>query len=293
VKYKIIIKEKMKKAFKVEQQQKQYIPQTVLIQLMIWMGIVFAIDRIAQVWFQSNFWHQALTLSLDGLKSGKVWQIASYMFMHDGLWHIICNAFTLLFIGRIIEQRYGPKRVMEVFFLSGIMGALLWLGINFRQGHNILLGASAGCLGLFSYFCLIYDDRPLVFLFYFVLPIKLKPRILLIGVALIEVYCFFMNELRGEHIANSAHLGGILGGCLCYLFHRYCWRCGHIFGKKAMGDGTTNTIQSDSYELYITSYSAQRNEIDRILDKINESGFQSLTKTERNTLNSAKHLMHR
>jgi hypothetical protein len=54
-----------------------------------------------------------------------------------------------------------------------------------------------------------------------------------------------------------------------------------------------DAVADDSYKLYVKSYSAQRSEIDRILDKINERGFKSLTEAEKNTLNSAKHIMHR
>jgi hypothetical protein len=103
-----------------------------------------------------------------------------------------------------------------------------------------------------------------------------------------------VQEFSGGHVANSAQLGGILGGCLCFFFYQYRRRYMNIIKEKlTYGPQKTRAMHGDSYKLYITSYSAKRKEVDRILDKINERGFKSLSEGEKNTLNSAKHLMHR
>jgi membrane associated rhomboid family serine protease len=246
------------------------------------------------VWFGSNFLVNQLPLSVEGLCSGKIWQLASYMFMHDGIWHIFCNAIVLFFIGNLIERRYGGRRLVELFFISGIVGALFWIGLNFANPLGNLWGASAGCLGIFSYFCFACENRQMVFLLFFVVPVRIKPRTLLAITAGFEIFCFFTQELVSGGIANSAHLGGILGGLICYYFYNHHHKYVKMMREKLRKEGrTANTGANDSYKLYIKSYSAQRSEIDRILDKINESGFKSLTEAEKNTLNSAKHLMHR
>jgi hypothetical protein len=200
----------------------------------------------------------------------------------------------LFFIGGLIERRYGGRRLIELFFISGLVGALVWFGINFVSSFKSLWGASAGCLGIFSYFCLACANRPMVFLLFFVIPVRIKPRTLLAIAAGFEVFCFFTQELVGGNVANSAHLGGILGGLGCYYFYNCHRKYTEMAKEKPVKRGrAANAGADDNYKLYIKSYSAQRSEIDRILDKINESGFKSLTETEKNTLNSAKHLMHR
>ncbi|MDR1366788.1 MAG: rhomboid family intramembrane serine protease [Puniceicoccales bacterium] len=257
------------------------------------MVFIFTIDHIGIVWFGSNFLAHHLSLSVEGLRAGNLWQLVSYLFIHDGIWHIFCNAIVLFFIGKLIEQRHGGRRLLELFFISGVTGALIWFTVNFNRPSSVLLGASAGCLGIFSYFCFACENRPMIFLLFFVIPVRIKPRILLAIATGLEAFCFFTQELAGGRVANSAHLGGILGGLICYYFYHYHRRCTKIIREKLMKHRRTTNATDDSYKLYIKSYSAQRSEIDRILDKINESGFNSLTEAERNTLNSAKHLMHR
>ncbi|MDR2812713.1 MAG: rhomboid family intramembrane serine protease [Puniceicoccales bacterium] len=269
-------------------------PRSTLNVLLGAMALVFTINHINTVWFGNNFLEHYLPLSVQGLKAGDVWQLVSYMFMHEGIGHIFCNAIVLFFIGKLIEERYGGRRLLELFFISGIAGALVWFAVNFNRPFSVLLGASAGCLGVFSYFCFACENRPMVFLLFPLIPVRVKPRILLAITAGMEVFCFFTQELVKGNVANSAHLGGILGGLGCYYFYRYCYQYVSMIKEKLMKRRRiVDAMADDSYKLYIKSYSAQRSEIDRILDKINESGFKSLTKAEKNTLNSAKHLMHR
>ncbi|MDR1907217.1 MAG: rhomboid family intramembrane serine protease [Puniceicoccales bacterium] len=281
---------KMRKTFKIGKRDSW----SALKVLLGAMALIFTVNRINVVWFKDNFLEYYLPLSVQGLKTGNIWQLVSYMFMHDGIWHIFCNAIVLFFMGRLIEERYGGGRLLGLFFISGAVGALVWFGVNFSWPYGVLLGASAGCLGIFSYFCLMCENRPMVFLLFFTVPVRMKPRMLLAIAVGLEAFCFFTQELAGGNVANSAHLGGILGGCLCYIFYHRRQKYMSIVKKKLTEKSqATDAMADDSYKLYIKSYSAQRSEIDRILDKINENGFKSLTNAEKNTLNSAKHLMHR
>ncbi|MDR0590912.1 MAG: rhomboid family intramembrane serine protease [Puniceicoccales bacterium] len=289
VKTEPIIGSKMQKTFRVGGKS----PRSALDVLLGVMACVFIWDRVSVVWFGSDFSGRYLPLSLQGLREGYLWQLVTHMFMHGDIFHIFCNGIVLFFIGRLIERRYGGGRLLGIFFVAGLIGAGVWLLLQ-RPFYGVLIGASAGCLGLFSYFCLTQENRPLIFLLFFIIPVKLKPRTLLWIVGGLEGFCFFAQGLWGSNVAHAAHLGGILGGCLCYFFHRYRWRYAHIFREKLVrGARSAGTMYSDNYKLYITSYSARRSEVDRILDKINESGFKSLTEAEKSTLNSAKHLMHR
>jgi rhomboid protease GluP len=279
---------KMQRTFKVETPR-----WSVLSILLGVMAVLFALDRMNTAWFGGNFFERHLFLSVQGLMDGNLWQLATHLLMHDGIGHILGNAIILFFFGSFIEQRYGGRRLLEIFFISGVVGALVWVGVNFRHPFVHLLGASGGCLGIFTYFCLVFENRPMDFPLFFTISLKLKPRTLLMITTVFEIYCFFMLELNGGQIANSGHIGGIFGGLLCYLFYHHRQKYVNIFREKLTSKSRADAMQGDSYKLYITSYSARRREVDRILDKINESGFKSLTEAEKNTLNSAKHLMHR
>lgn len=266
----------------------------VLSSLLWAMGILFLIQRIGAVWFGSEILSSHLALSVHGFKKFHWWQFLTYSLEHRAFWHLFVNGVFLYFIGRFVQFKYGPKRLLSVFFLSGIAGALVWLAFHFKHDAASLIGASAGAFGVFSYFCFACEDRPMTFLLFFVFPINLRPRVLLSFLFGLELFFATTQELYGGLEANSAHIGGMLGGVICYYFFQRFSR-GFVNFKRKMCHETqqVNSMQGDSYKIYITSYSAKRSEIDRILDKINDSGFKSLTKSERNTLNSAKHLMHR
>ena len=253
---------------------------------------IFCADQLSRALFHNNGLYELLSLSTDGTWLKMMFQSVTYLFLHADFGHIFCNGLVLYFIGKLIEDRYGSKRLLSVFIISGIFGAATWLLLHYNNPHMVLLGASAGCLGVFSYFCWSCENRPLTFLLFFVLPVTLKPRLLLAICAGLEGFFFLTQELGQGGIANSAHLGGMLGGSLCYFCFLYRRQLTEAIKKKiTFRSKSMNAMHGESYKLYITSYSAQRSEIDRILDKINATGFKSLTEVERKTLNSAKHLI--
>ena len=114
---------------------------------------------------------------------------------------------------------------------------------------------------------------------------------LLLGVLGIELYGFVFSELAGtSNIAHSAHLGGMVAGLLLF----YCYQ-----GKVSFPNFTfnfnsikTKTKQSKPHKYSINNQSSGDFEIqvDKILDKINEKGFGSLTSDEKDVLDRAKKL---
>jgi membrane associated rhomboid family serine protease len=91
------------------------------------MACVFIWDRVSAVWFGSDFARRYLPLSLQGLRDGYLWQLVTHMFMHGDILHIFCNWIVLFFIGRLIERKYGGRRLLAIFFIAGLMGAAVWL----------------------------------------------------------------------------------------------------------------------------------------------------------------------
>ena len=88
------------------------------------------------------------------------------------------------------------------------------------QSTGRLFGGSIGsCSRSLSYFCLRKPDQPITFLLFFVLPVTLRPKIILLAVLGYEVYYFISSELIHSQISNvahSAHLGGMLAGAFCF-----------------------------------------------------------------------------
>src|SRR5208283_3621547 len=126
--------------------------------------------------FSSGNW---FALSVGGLKHGFVWQLLTYQFMHANLWHILVNSWLIYLFGREIEATLGPKNLLVLFLAGGVVGgifqviaALLWPGLF----GGPVVGASAGVFGLIAAFAVLFPERELVMLLFFIIPIRLSAK---------------------------------------------------------------------------------------------------------------------
>src|SRR3974390_1520451 len=122
-----------------------------------------------------------LALSWQGLAQGYIWQLVTFQFMHAGLLHLLGNCWVIYVFGREIEQALGAKRFLTLYFASGIIGGLVQALAGGLAAHYYLtsewarsfmgptVGASAGALGLLAGFAMLYPERPLMLLLFFVI----------------------------------------------------------------------------------------------------------------------------
>lgn len=180
--------------------------------------VVFVIQFGADRFFPGYPFDDNFALSLNGIKSGYVWQLLTYQFMHASFLHIFLNCWAIFVFGREVEIYLGKARMLALYFSSGIAGGLLqilgtWL-LPDHFGGGAVVGASAGAFGLVTAYAVLFPNRVLILLLFFVLPVKMRARTLLwlsIAMAVAGVIVPFGN------IAHAAHLGGILSG---YVFSR-------------------------------------------------------------------------
>ena len=163
-----------------------------------------------------------------------------------------------------------------------------------------------GCAALLAFFCMRHPEQPITLLLFFIIPLTVKPKWVFWGFLGISTYLFLSSELSsvqsvGGGIAHSAHLGGFLTGV---VYYRYIYSrpnsFGRLFGKTSIelpswfkrGKKAKSQI---SYQ--VNRPTRNRNdlqeEVDRILDKINTSGFSSLDDSEKKLLDEAKELLSR
>ena len=231
----------------------------------------------------------AFALSPQTLGRGMVWQILTYSFLHGGFLHILCNMLGLYFIGPFVESRLGWKRFLLLYFLGAILGALAWLGVSWGT-HDVLVGASAGVMAVVAYFCLSYPPMPLTFLIFFIIPVRLKPRPMLGIIAAIEVFGLLYSLAGGSSdVAYAAHLGGLAAGGFFYLLQlRGAFARFDSLGSKisafALRGRKSCTRKASEYKFSVDISGDTSAEVDRILDKISEHGFASLTDSEREFL---------
>jgi membrane associated rhomboid family serine protease len=137
-----------------------------------------------------------------------LWQLATYMFLHGGVFHIFFNMLTLFMFGNELERYWGTHRFLIYYFITGIgAGICSWLVA--MNSWSIVIGASGAIYGLLLAYGLTYPNR-IVYL-NFLLPLKVKWLVLIMGAMA------FLSSISGSEpgVASIAHLGGMVVG---YLF---------------------------------------------------------------------------
>ena len=205
------------------------------------------------------------------------WTLVTYMFLHspNQFTHILFNMLALFFFGPRVEARLGSRRFITMYLIAGVMGGLLsvWLA-----RMNPIIGASGAVYGVMLAFARFWPrDRIMI---YGIIPVE--ARWLVVGTTAYALYSGFTGG--GGGVANFAHLGGYVGA---YLYLK--WVEGRApakqWEKKVKGPAPSSIPLGDWKQLDITKvHEANRDEVNRILDKINASGVSSLTSSEKTFL---------
>ena len=254
----------------------------------------------------------------------QVWQLLTYMFLHSGFTHILFNMFALWMFGVVIENVWGPKKFLFYYISCGVGAGIMQeiaqffsfyftisaqdptVGFSelFAIGHQLstqlngwtTIGASGAVYAILLAFGMIFPNERI---FIFPLPIPIKAKWFVMFYVAIDLFSAMSSS--GDNVAHMAHLGGMLFG---YLMIRY-WnnhptagygrsngrqffdRLKENFEKRSqpkmkVHKGGTND-REDDWEFNARKKQNQE-EIDRILDKIRRSGYDSLTKEEKQKL---------
>lgn len=207
------------------------------------------------------------------------WTIITYMFVHAprGFGHIFFNMLGLFFFGPRVEERMGSNRFITLYLISGIVGALFSVVLAPR---NPILGASGAVLGILMAFARFWPRERL--LIWGVLPIEARWLVLIY--AALDLMGGFGGVGRAG-VANFAHLGGFAGALLYLLFLER--RQGARRFKKAATPRVSDPALGNWRNVDRNSiHAVNRDEVDRILDKISASGLASLTPQERQFLSN-------
>ena len=215
----------------------------------------------------------------------KPWAIVSYGFLHADFLHLISNLIVLYFIGNLFIQYFTQKQFQTFYFLGIIFGGLLFiLSYNyfplFSNNQGQLIGASAGVSAIFAGIATYMPNY------------KLKLRFIgfvkLWYLAGIWIVLNFMGLNGGNAGGNFAHLGGALFG---YLYTKQAT-------TKSAGILNWLTLRFQKKEKPLkTAYRSttkkkktppntgpNQKQIDAILDKISKSGYDTLSKAEKDFL---------
>ena len=246
------------------------------------------------------------------------YQLVTYMFMHGGFTHLAFNMFSLWMFGRIIEMTLGGKRFLLFYLLCGIGAGLCQEMVQtanyYIQGFNhyaildtgtdvipmdayislwTTVGASGSLYGVFLAYGMLYPNERVFLLFP---PIPIKAKYLITGLIIFEFLIAMTGS--GDGVAHFAHLGGALAGFLMIRYYRRKME-NHNSGFTTWEDYTS---PKESFFEKIKSFFSRKKqefhsrndfeetekvsmeELGRILDKIKRSGYESLTKEEKEKL---------
>ena len=163
------------------------------------------------------------------------WQPVTHMFMHGGFWHLFFNMYTLYFFGRVLEERWGAKKFLIFYFVTGIGAALVHTGVEWIQMHHWMgqvaegsmaaqakihalkmtptVGASGAIYGVLMGFAMLYPDAILSLIFP---PVSMKAKWFVLIFGGIELLTGITGV--GGGIAHFAHLGGLIFGYLLIIY---------------------------------------------------------------------------
>jgi membrane associated rhomboid family serine protease len=198
------------------------------------------------------------------------WTFVTYMFLHGGWSHILFNMIALFFFGPRVESRLGSRSFTWLYFLSGVSGAALSLAFSGAP----IVGASAGIFGVMLAFAYFWPDS--LIMIWGVIPVP--ARILVIITTVVALFSGFTGAQSG--IAHFAHLGGYAGA---FLYLKWLERSRGIFKKKAMAAPPDASKRIAGWRSVDVSqvHEVNREELNRILDKIAKQGIGTLTEQER------------
>ncbi|PJJ59034.1 rhomboid family intramembrane serine protease [Hymenobacter chitinivorans] len=231
--------------------------------------------------------------SVPGTLLTRPWTLLTYSFIHFDFFHILFNLLNLYWFGALVREYLGDRRLVSLYVLGALCGAILYvLALNLipalRGGPAILFGASASVTAIIVAAATLMPDY--TFNVILIGPVRIK----YIAAVLVLVSIAGIN---GNNPGGMlAHLGGALLG---FVFIRQL-QAGRDLGRpvQAVGDFVGNVV-SGRPRMSVTHRSRaaeapapkksnlarpEQEEIDLILDKISRSGYESLSKEEKQKL---------
>jgi membrane associated rhomboid family serine protease len=202
------------------------------------------------------------------------WTIITYMFLHGGLGHIFFNMLALFFFGPRTEDRLGSQRFITLYFIGGISGALF--SFIFAR-HAAVIGASGAIFGVMLAYAYFWPrDRILI---WGIIPVE--ARVLVIITTILALYSGLGGSAGG--VADFAHLGGYAGAFL-YLRWIDATHGAPSFRRAVQPKVPDRALTNWKHVDPKAVHEINREELNRVLDKVSRTGLASLTPEEKRFL---------
>lgn len=217
------------------------------------------------------------------------WTVVTYMFLHSGIFHILFNMLVLYWFGGIFQEYLGKQKFVYTYFLAGIFGGLFYVlcynifpHFSGSVENSKALGASAAIMGIVFGTATLLPNFEVVFAIFGAIRLKYI------------AFFYLVIDLVGISGSNSgghlAHIGGALFG---FLFIKQLQR-GNDWAKYPVKliDGISSIFKKKKLKVAyknpqnvtVKKPAVSQQEVDSILDKISQSGYENLTSKEKEIL---------
>ena len=204
----------------------------------------------------------------------KIWQLFTYLFIHGGIFHIFFNMFVLWMFGKDLESQWGKMEFLLFYFVCGIGAGLITVLFSVNSIVPIV-GASGAIYGLLLAYGFTYPNQ-MVYL-YGLVPIKVKYMVLGLG----AIAFFASLSASQSNVSHITHLSGMIIG-LIFIYFNINWKVIKLWYIRMRLKGLSQQpAKQDNEEAQM------KKQVDKILDKLNDSGWDSLTEQEENYLTQA------
>tara|TARA_B100000315_G_scaffold249537_1_gene280898 strand:- start:28 stop:864 length:837 start_codon:yes stop_codon:yes gene_type:complete len=243
------------------------------VKLLIMINI--AVFILMELTGQKNVLFQIFGLvPRDVVQEYKLWQLSTYLFIHGGFFHILFNMFILWMFGKDLEVDWSKNEFLIFYFVCGIGSGIISVLASINSFVPIV-GASGAIYGVLVAYGFTYPNR-MVYL-YGVFPLKVKYMVLGLG-----VIAFFASLSASQsNVSHITHLSGMIIGLIYILlnFKLKNIRLWYIKMRLKSIQGKQSYYEDDESHIKM--------QVDKILDKLNEHGWESITSKEEEFLTRA------
>lgn len=215
------------------------------------------------------------------------WRLVTYMFFHGGPFHLLFNMLWLWWMGRAVEESLGPRTFTVIYLGAGLGGALFDVMAAPLLGFNPVIGASGAVYGIMVSFAMLFPTMPIML---FLLP-PIQARYVVAGLIALDLLLVGSSDgtARIVHLAGAgvgyllmkAQQGGQDLSRYILPIEQFWYRFKGVYQKQNSKPENSNMYSVSDVEIIDET---DKSELDEILEKISEKGYDGLTKEEKKKL---------
>jgi membrane associated rhomboid family serine protease len=237
-------------------------------------------------WSRVSLVQKWLQLETNKVLQGQIWRLITCAFCHDRytIWHIFVNMLIFWWFGPILESMYGSREFLIFYFTSALASSLAYVGLDLLTGDPVpAIGASGAVMAVTMLYAYHFPTQ--IIRVFFVIPVEIRYLVWIYAIYdLHPVLLELSGDSMSDGVAHAAHLGGMAFG---YFYSRRHWRLSPLLNRDWYRIRRSKPVEPRDVIPFPRRTAApptSTSRLDEILDRIRESGKDSLTDDELQTL---------